>query len=199
MSAKSVYPGTFYGLKKNITLQKNTFKETLQNIHIMNFITIFLYLAFLFVSFQTNSQSMDHSIFFQKQKIEKLEKSPIIALITKSFIADTVSINTPLTFNVFYKNIGKEPLIISKVRTSCSCTVASYSKTPLQPGNTDKIVLKLDTGKPGTFIKAVAIYSNASNQYDKSINSSRVTFKIKWTVKDTDKTKPTKNSINKSK
>jgi hypothetical protein len=100
---------------------------------------------------------------------------------------------------VFYKNIGKEPLIISKVRTSCSCTVASYSKVPLQPGNTDKIVLKLDTDKPGTFIKAVAIYSNASNQYDKSINSSRVTFKIKWTVKDTNKTNPIQNSTNKAK
>jgi len=164
----------------------------------MNLITIFLYLSFLFVSSQMNSQSLEHSIIFQKQKIEKSEKSPIIALITKSFIADTVRINTPLTFEVFYKNIGKEPLIISKVRTSCSCTVASYSKVPLQPGNTDKIVLKLDTDKPGTFIKAVAIYSNASNQYDKSINSSRVTFKIKWTVKDTNKTNPIQNSTNKA-
>ncbi len=165
----------------------------------MYLITIFLYLAFLVTDFQPNSQTFSQSTPPQNQIIITDKNAPKITLITKTLTTDTVYVNTPLTLEVFYKNTGKEALIISKVRTSCSCTVASFSKTPLLSGHTDKIVLKLDTDKPGTFIKTVAIYSNASNQYDKSINSSRVTFKIKWTVLDTSETNSTKNLTNKSK
>ena len=148
----------------------------------MKFITPFLYLTFLLVSCQTNSQSHHSASTPHKPIQERIKESALITLVTKSFNADTVNINTPLTFDVFYTNTGTEPLIISNARTSCSCTVASFSKTPLLSGNTDKIVLKLDTSKPGLFIKSVAIYSNASNHYDESIQSSRIVFKIKWVV-----------------
>ena len=140
-------------------------------------------MAFLFNEHSVTPQSLSASFLPTKQQTEKIIKGPVITLLTKSFNADTVLPDTPLTYNVLYKNSGQEPLIITKVRTSCSCTVASYSSIPIQKNETGKVVLKLDTQKPGTFIKTVAIYSNATNNYDKALNGSRTVFKIKWVVK----------------
>jgi len=154
----------------------------------MKFVTPILYLTFLLVSCQSNSQTHQTANKPHPATTEQTNKSAIISLASKSFNAGTASINTPLTFDVIYTNTGTDPLIISKVRTSCSCTVASFSKTPLLPGNSDKVILKLDTDKPGLFIKTVAIYSNASNHFDESIQSSRVVFKIKWVVSGKPKT-----------
>jgi len=41
---------------------------------------------------------------------------------------ETVSINFK------FKNSGKSDLIIAEVSTSCGCTVPSYPKTPIKPG-----------------------------------------------------------------
>ncbi len=160
---------------------------------------LFLLFAILIIGSPVTFNSDTIANSSTNQDTCNVSKNPFIVLTTTSFNADTAFINTPLNFNVFYKNIGEEPLIISKVRTSCSCTVASYSTAPLLKGETDKIVLKLDTGKPGTFIKSVAIYSNASNAYDETINSSRIVFKIKWVVVNKNLHSETKESSDKAK
>jgi len=148
----------------------------------MKKITFFLFLIFLAANNCAEAQSRNAGSITLEHKTKQAARSPILTLLTKSFDADTVLLNAPLTFDVSYKNSGDEPLIISKVRTSCSCTVASYSSIPLPKNQSDKIVLKLNTDKPGTFNKTVAIYSNASNAYDKSIESSRIVFQVKWVV-----------------
>lgn len=61
-----------------------------------------------------------------------------------------------------FKNIGKSPLIISNVRTTCGCTVPSKPKEPIMPGATGEITVKYDTNKPAPFNKAITIFSNAS-------------------------------------
>ncbi len=158
-----------------------------------------LFFTILINSMPTTLHSEPGFFSFPNQEIKKISKEPVIELITKSFDADTVTIGTPLTFDVYYKNVGEDPLILTKVRTSCSCTVASFSKVPLLQDEVDKVVLKLDTEKPGTFIKSVAIYSNASNAYDETINSSRIVFKIKWVVVNKNLHSETKESSDKAK
>ncbi len=158
-----------------------------------------LFFTILINSLPTTLHSESSFFSFPNQEIKKISKEPVIELITKSFDADTVTIGTPLTFDVYYKNVGEDPLILTKVRTSCSCTVASFSKVPLPQDEVDKVVLKLDTEKPGTFIKSVAIYSNASNAYDKTINSSRIVFKIKWVVVNKNLNSETEESSEESK
>jgi len=110
-------------------------------------------------------------------------KDPIISLKTHNInIGNTSQSDTPLLYDLYYTNTGNEPLLITKVRTSCSCTVAYFPKTTLPPGDSDKIVLKLETKFTGTFKKVVAIYSNAANDYDSSINCSREIVKVSWKV-----------------
>ncbi|MDJ0646931.1 MAG: DUF1573 domain-containing protein [Flavobacteriaceae bacterium] len=61
-----------------------------------------------------------------------------------------------------FKNVGKSPLIISNVKTSCGCTVPTVPKEPILPGQTAEMVVKYDTNRVMPFNKAITIYSNAS-------------------------------------
>ncbi|MDY0342789.1 MAG: DUF1573 domain-containing protein [Lentimicrobium sp.] len=61
-----------------------------------------------------------------------------------------------------FTNTGKTDLIISKVSSSCGCTVPDYPKTPIRPGDTKKIDVKFDTeNRRGFQNKTVTIVSNA--------------------------------------
>ncbi len=44
-------------------------------------------------------------------------------------------------------NTGKKPLVIAKVTPSCSCTVGDFTKDPILPGKTGKIIANVDTDK----------------------------------------------------
>lgn len=62
-----------------------------------------------------------------------------------------------------FKNTGKDPLVITNVKSSCGCTVPTYPKEPIKKGETGKISVKYDTGRMGTFDKSITVYSNAKN------------------------------------
>ena len=74
-----------------------------------------------------------------------------------------------------FKNVGKSPLIISNVKTSCGCTVPTVPKEPIMPGQTAEMTVKYDTNRVSPFNKAITIYSNASE-------AKKVVY-IKGTVK----------------
>jgi len=62
-----------------------------------------------------------------------------------------------------FKNVGDAPLIISKVKTSCGCTVPKYSKAPITPGESGELTIKYDTKKLGNFTKTITVMSNAKD------------------------------------
>ena len=66
-------------------------------------------------------------------------------------------------------NSGTEPLIISRCKGSCGCTVPQCEKSPIAPGNTSAITVKYDTKRIGPINKSVTITSNASNEPTKVI------------------------------
>lgn len=61
-----------------------------------------------------------------------------------------------------FTNTGKQPLIITNARGSCGCTVPTYSKEPIKPGETGTIKVSYDTKRVGGFTKTVTIESNAT-------------------------------------
>lgn len=61
-----------------------------------------------------------------------------------------------------FTNTGNAPIVISKVKTSCGCTVADYPKEPVMPGATGEIAVKYDTKRVGNFTKTLTVFSNAS-------------------------------------
>ena len=67
-----------------------------------------------------------------------------------------------VSFGFKFKNAGSSDLIISKVSSSCGCTVPDFPKTPIKPGETHKIDVKFDSqNRRGFQNKSVTIISNA--------------------------------------
>ncbi len=60
-----------------------------------------------------------------------------------------------------FKNIGKEPLLISNATGSCGCTVPEYPKEPIKSGSTGAIKVSYDTKRTGPFTKTVTVTSNS--------------------------------------
>lgn len=55
-------------------------------------------------------------------------------------------------------NEGDEPLTILAARASCGCTVPSYSREPIAPGDTARVMVSYNpTGRPGKFSKGVTV------------------------------------------
>lgn len=63
------------------------------------------------------------------------------------------------TFQI--KNEGEAPLVITRVIASCGCTTPEWTREPIAPGKSGELTVTFDpTGRPGTFTKTVAMYSN---------------------------------------
>ena len=73
-----------------------------------------------------------------------------------------VTLGKPVSVDFKFTNTGEEPLIISKVETSCGCTVPEYTQTPVKKGESGVIkVTYSPAGAPMPFSKIVTITSNA--------------------------------------
>ena len=75
-----------------------------------------------------------------------------------------------------FTNTGDAPLIISKVKSSCGCTIPKWSKEPIMSGDSGEIQVKYDTKRVGHIRKTISVLSNAS--------TPTVALKIKGQVLD---------------
>ncbi len=75
-----------------------------------------------------------------------------------------------------FTNTGDAPLIISRVYSSCGCTIPKKPEGPVAPGESGIIEVKYDTKRVGPIRKTITVYSNAEE--------STKAIKIKGTVLD---------------
>ncbi len=81
-----------------------------------------------------------------------------------------------------FTNTGNEPLIISKVTSSCGCTIPKKPEDPILPGKTGEIEVKYDTNRVNPIRKTITVISNAE--------TPTIALKIKGEVID-----PSKDSV----
>ncbi len=79
-----------------------------------------------------------------------------------------------------FTNTGDAPLIISKVSSSCGCTIPKKPDGPILPGETGNIEVKYDTNRVNPIRKTITVISNAT--------TPTVALKIKGLVVDSSKT-----------
>ncbi|MCC7302102.1 MAG: DUF1573 domain-containing protein [Bacteroidia bacterium] len=89
--------------------------------------------------------------------------APEIVFETDAHDFGTLQKGAPCEFEFKFKNTGKEPLIIQNAQASCGCTVPSYPKEPIMPGQGGVIKVKYDSNRIGAFTKTVNVTSNAKN------------------------------------
>jgi len=81
-----------------------------------------------------------------------------------------------------FTNTGNAPLIISKVKSTCGCTVPKKPDGPIMPGETGEISVKYDTNRVNPIRKTITVTSNAE--------TPSVALKIKGLVIDPSKENP---------
>lgn len=74
-----------------------------------------------------------------------------------------------------FTNTGNAPLIVSKVSSSCGCTIPKKPEEPILPGKKGEIQVKYDTNRVGPIRKAITVTSNA--------DTPTVVLKIKGEIK----------------
>ena len=60
-----------------------------------------------------------------------------------------------------FTNTGNEPLLVQKPKSSCGCTIPSWPKEPILPGETEVIKVTYRTNRVGNINKTVTVTSNA--------------------------------------
>ncbi|MEE9350106.1 MAG: DUF1573 domain-containing protein [Flavobacteriaceae bacterium] len=76
-----------------------------------------------------------------------------------------------------FKNTGKSPLIITKIKASCGCTVPTgWKKEPIMPGESGKFDVQFSSkGKPNAQRKTVTVTSNTAKGSDVVTIKAQVT------------------------
>ena len=74
---------------------------------------------------------------------------------------DTIRNGQKFTQVFKFTNTGKRPAIISDVKTSCGCTATTYTKDPVQPGESGQIEVTFNSsGRLGYQKKSINVIGN---------------------------------------
>lgn len=87
----------------------------------------------------------------------------------------TLSVGDVKTVTITFTNIGKKPLILDDVISSCDCTTVDWSKQPIMPGKKGTIKATYTAKHTGLISKRLTVLSNA--------NTDRVILQLKGEVK----------------
>ncbi len=63
-----------------------------------------------------------------------------------------------------FTNTGTEPLIIQSARGSCGCTVPTFPKEPIMPGESGQLEIRYDTKRLGQINKTVTVTTNEGGE-----------------------------------
>ena len=102
------------------------------------------------------------TVVFSQQERES-RSSDEMAFETLSHDYGSIVYGADGSYKFVFKNNSQKPLVITNVKSSCGCTVPSWPKEPIQPGDSGSITVKYNTKLPGTFNKSVQVFSTADN------------------------------------
>jgi hypothetical protein len=63
----------------------------------------------------------------------------------------------PATVTFTVENKGEKPLVITRAKSSCGCTVAEYTKEPIKPGESGIVKATYNSARLGKFTKTVIV------------------------------------------
>lgn len=108
-----------------------------------------------FLTFTMNAQ--------EKQVTEKPKdpNAPVFEFVTEVIDYGKIALNADGVRTFKFKNVGKSPLVINDIKSSCGCTVPKKPAGPIMPGDSGEIEVKYATNRPGGFSKSITVASNA--------------------------------------
>ena len=89
---------------------------------------------------------------------------PCIQFQDNLFDFDTVTMGHDADCRFVFRNTGDVPLLVTNVVTSCGCTVAEWTKTPVLPGEKGYVNVSYNTSIQGSFRKTILVKSNTESK-----------------------------------
>ena len=109
-------------------------------------------------NFSTHSSSAQYASTTAVLNIESI-KPPVVEWLTeKDHDFQHLRQEHPKTFVFRFKNIDTQPIVLQTVRTSCGCTAAVWTETPIAPGATGQIEVEYDAYQRGEFRKKIRVF-----------------------------------------
>ena len=66
----------------------------------------------------------------------------------------------PKSYTFQWRNTGDEPLVITHVKSTCGCAVATYDRQPVNPGQDGNVVVTYHPkGHPGHFLRKIFLFT----------------------------------------
>ena len=138
--------------------------------------TLIIFSAFLFFTSCNNKENTQQDLLSSNlvhnpktaQGEEDFAKLPIIDFEYLDFDFGLIFEGEEVIHKYKFTNIGGTALIISEVSASCGCTVPTYSKKPILPGEEGFIEVKFDSsGRKGMQHKTVTVLANTQPNHIK--------------------------------
>jgi len=98
------------------------------------------------------------SSFAQQPATEKKESGVVFDTLVYDY--GTIEKGSEGKCSFVFKNTSDTPLILTNVAASCGCTVPSWPKNPIKPGETSAIDVKYNTNNIGHFTKRITVTTN---------------------------------------
>lgn len=88
---------------------------------------------------------------------------PKIKFVEETHDFGNIKEGTQASYEFKFTNTGSAPLILESVQASCGCTTPEWSKDPIAPGQSGKVIATFNSsGRPGTFTKTITVKYNGA-------------------------------------
>ncbi|MES2543901.1 MAG: DUF1573 domain-containing protein [Bacteroidota bacterium] len=103
-----------------------------------------------------------------KKTIPADGKYPMMSFENNEHDFGSIEKDSKVEYSFVFKNTGEADLVIEKAMGSCGCTIPEYPKTPIKPGESEKIKVSFNSkGKSGNQEKSVTIITNTEEGIEK--------------------------------
>lgn len=126
-----------------------------------NSLILFVIVGFLSACNQNNTaQTANTSAATEKTMVGN---APVLKFDKEIYDFGKIKDGDKVSYSYSFTNTGKSPLIITDAVASCGCTIPSWPKKPINPGQKEAIkVIFNSAGKSGLIDKQITITANTT-------------------------------------
>lgn len=106
----------------------------------------------------------EKNIKVAKERDKGIKKGAAVAEFDKTeHDFGTVAEGTVVETSFMIKNTGKVDLVVTNATATCGCTVPSWPKEPIKPGESGEVKVRFDSaGKPNRQSKTITLFTNTA-------------------------------------
>ena len=145
--------------------------------------------AFIFTSCKQDAADKvnEENVAAAADRDAKAADYPVMTFEEQEFDFGTIDQGTNVEHVFKFTNTGKAPLVIVDAKSSCGCTVPSFTKDPVAPGESGELLVKFNGSGKNQVSKTVTITANTE--------AGKETVQIKAFVNAPEGVTPAGNSV----